>query len=601
MKHYTSRLLPLGVTAAIVVGVLIGNFYSNLFSGNRVSFINTSSNKINDLMQIISDRYVDTINMGDFVERTMPQILKELDPHSTYISAKDVEASMQDLKGSFSGIGVQFTIYDDTVRIVRVIEGGPSERVGLRAGDCIVSVDQKPYVGKVVNNDETMKRLKGAAGSTVRLGIKRHGEKALQHFSITRGAVPVKSVDAAYMMDAQTGYIRINTWGDNTYPEVLSSLASLNAQGLEQLVIDLRGNLGGYLQAAVQVANEFLPKNRLIVYNEGVHFPREDFKSDGRGAYQTLPLVVLVDETSASASEIFAGAMQDNDRATLIGRRTFGKGLVQVPIEFRDGSMLRLTTARYYTPSGRCVQKPFTPGDEATYEADLLERAATGEYFSSDSIKTSGQKYKTRIGRIVYGGGGIIPDYFVPRDTLGITPYYKDVYLDGTLYQFAYWYVDKHRTRLSKFDTPIAVAKYLRQQNLVEAFANYAEQHGNKRRNLMIKTSHKLIERQLTSLILGDLLGTPAAVEFSNATDPFLLQATAIFKQGKAFPQKETTISSPKTKTTSWLPPHGFYDQTRNSLFHSATQTSVALRESTDSRRWTVARVFAKARRLLFG
>ena len=361
MKHYTSRLLPLGVAAAIVVGVLIGNFYSHLFSGNRVSFINTSSNKINDLMQIISDRYVDTINMGDFVERTMPQILKELDPHSTYISAKDVEASMQDLKGSFSGIGVQFTIYDDTVRIVRVIEGGPSERVGLRAGDCIVSVDQKPYVGKVINNDETMKRLKGAAGSTVRLGIKRHGEKALQHFSITRGAVPVKSVDAAYMMDAQTGYIRINTWGDNTYPEVLSSLASLNAQGLEQLVIDLRGNLGGYLQAAVQVANEFLPKNRLIVYNEGVHFPREDFKSDGRGAYQTLPLVVLVDETSASASEIFAGAMQDNDRATLIGRRTFGKGLVQVPIEFRDGSMLRHRDAACRSPSPLVMKPPTKP------------------------------------------------------------------------------------------------------------------------------------------------------------------------------------------------------------------------------------------------
>lgn len=595
MKHYTSRLLPLGVAAAIVIGVMIGNFYSNLFSGNRVSFINTSSNKINDLMQIIGERYVDTVNMGDFVERALPQILKELDPHSTYITAKDVEASMQDLKGSFSGIGVQFTIYDDTVRIVRVIEGGPSERVGLRAGDCIVSVNQKPYVGKEVSNSETMKLLKGAAGSTVRLGIKRHGEKSLQNFTITRGSVPVKSVDATYMMDSHTGYIRINTWGDNTYPEVLASLASLSSQGLEQLVVDLRGNLGGYLQAAVQVANEFLPKNSLIVYNEGVHFPREEFKSDGRGAYQSLPLIVLVDETSASASEIFAGAMQDNDRAAIIGRRTFGKGLVQVPIEFRDGSMLRLTTARYYTPSGRCVQKPFTPGDEATYEADLLERAATGEYFSSDSIKTTGRKYKTRIGRIVYGGGGIIPDYFIPRDTLGITPYYKEVYLDGTLYQFAYWYIDQNRTRLSKLRNPVAVAQYLRQQNLVELFVRYAERHGNKRRNLMIKTSYKLIERQLVGLILGDLLGTPAAVEFSNATDPFLLQVASIFKKGKAFPQKEST------KTTSFLLPYGTSHQTRSSLFHSATQTSFTLRESADPRCWAVARVFAKTRRLFHG
>lgn len=598
MKHTASRLLPFYVSVAVVAGVCIGSFYSNIFSGRRVSFINTSSNKITDLLHIIDERYVDTVNLVDLVEKSMPQILKELDPHSTYITAKDVEESMQDLKGSFSGIGVQFAIYDDTVRVVKIIKGGPSERVGLRAGDRIVTIDRKHYVGKGINNDGVMKRLKGEAGTNVHLGVKRNGAAQLLSFNITRGSVPVKSVDAAYMMDARTGYLRITTWGDNTYPEVLAALATLNGQGLDQLVIDLRGNLGGYLQAAVQVANEFLPRNSLIVYNEGRRFPREEFKSDGRGAYQSLPVVVLVDETSASASEIFAGAMQDNDRAAIIGRRTFGKGLVQVPIEFRDGSMLRLTTARYYTPSGRCVQKPFVPGDETAYEADLLERAETGEYFSSDSIKTSGQQYKTRLGRVVYGGGGIIPDYFVARDTLGLTSYYKDVLMAGTMFQFAYWYVDRHRARLEKMSTPIAIAKYLKSQNVVEQFAAYAERYGQKRRNLMIRTSHKLLERQLTIFILNDILDTTAAVAYSNASDPFMLRAAAVFKAGQAFPRGEASLNEGKKMLHVKTEIHG---KTRTSSYRSATQTSLALREAPARERWRVARHFVKTRRLCFG
>lgn len=536
MKHHHSRLLPFYVSIAIVVGVVIGSFYGRQFSGSRVSFINTSSNKLSDLLHIVNERYVDTVNMIDLVEKALPQILRELDPHSTYISAKDVEASMQDLKGSFSGIGIQFTIYDDTIRVVRIIEGGPSESVGLRAGDRIVTIDGKPFVGKTVTNEETMKRLKGPANSTIQLGVKRSAEKKLLPFSIVRGDVPVKSTDVAYMIDATTGYIRINTWGDNTYPEFLAHMASLNAQGMSGLIVDLRGNLGGYLQAAAQVANEFLPKNSLIVYNEGRRFPREDYRCDGRGAYQTMPLVVLVDETSASASEIFAGAMQDNDRGTIIGRRTFGKGLVQVPIQFRDGSMLRLTTARYYTPSGRSLQKPFTPGDEEAYEADLFERALTGEYFNPDSIKTSGKKYKTRIGRTVYGGGGIIPDYFIARDTLGLTTYYKDVYLSGMMFNFAYGYVDQNRNTLIRLKTPKAIAKYLRNKDIVEVFANYADKHGHKRRNLMIRTSRQLLERNLIGLILNDALSIQASVQYTNESDPFIIEAQSILQQGKAFP-----------------------------------------------------------------
>ena len=536
MKYYASRLLPFYVSVAVVVGVLIGSFYATHFSGNRISFINTSSNKLSDLLHIIDERYVDTVNMADLVERSMPQILKELDPHSTYISAKDVEASMQDLRGSFSGIGVQFTIYDDTVRVVRVIPGGPAEDVGLRPGDRIVAIDGKTYVGKKIDTEGTMKRLKGEAGSKVELTVRRSGVAGMEKYSIVRGDVPVHSVDASYMLDATTGYIRISSWGDNTYGDFLAAMASLSAKGMQHLVIDLRGNLGGYLQAAVSVANEFLPKDRLIVYTKGRRFNQEKYKSNGRGTYQRLPLVILVDETSASASEIFAGAMQDNDRATIIGRRTFGKGLVQVPIEFRDGSMVRLTVARYYTPSGRCVQKPFTPGDEEDYEADLLTRAATGEYYNSDSIKTTGQKYKTRLGRIVYGGGGIIPDFFVPRDTTGITSYYKEVYMSGMMTQFAYWYADHNRKLLGTLKTPEVLAAHLRRTNIVEQFAEYADKHGVQRRNLMIRTSRSLLERMLTPYVVADLFDPAAALQVDNVGDPFIRKALNVFKEGRAFP-----------------------------------------------------------------
>ena len=561
MKYYASRLLPLYISVAVVVGVLIGRFYANQYSGNRISFINTSQDKISNLLDAINERYVDKVDMNEIVEKSIPQILKELDPHSTYVSAKDVEASMQELKGSFSGIGVQYMIYEDTVRVVRIIEGGPAEEAGLRAGDRIVTIDNKPFVGKSVNNDAVMKNLKGERGSSVRLGVKRNGIRNLVNISITRGDVEVKSIDASYMLDEKTGYIRITSWGNNTYAEFLRAMATLSPKGMENLVIDLRGNLGGYLQAAVEVANEFLPKNSMIVYDEGRNFKKEEYKSDGKGSYQQMPLVVLIDETSASASEIFAGAMQDNDRATLVGRRSFGKGLVQVPLEFRDGSMLRLTVARYYTPSGRCVQKPFKPGDEEDYENDLLQRAATGEYFSSDSIKTSGEVYKTRLGRKVYGGGGIIPDYFIPRDTIGFTSYYKDVYMSGTINQFAFWYVDNHRQELSRYSVALQLAKYLRGQKIVEAFANYADKHGMKRRNLMIKTSHALLENSIISNIISDRLGIGSAVIYLNNNDPFVAKALNILHKGLAFPS-----AANKSKTASITLPnyllwkHPIYD-----------------------------------------
>ena len=540
-----SRFTPIYVALGIVFGILVGNFYANQYSGKNLSVINASGNKLNDLLYIIDDQYVDTVDMAGLVENALPQILRELDPHSVYISPKDVEASMQDLKGSFSGIGVQFFPYHDTVCVVQVIPGGPSERAGLQAGDRIVRVDGEEYVGeKVTNNDETKKRLKGKEGSSVNLGIVRPGVETEMSFTIVRGDVPVKTIDAAYMLNDSTGYIRITSFGDTTYPEFLAALAKLNSYDFQNIILDLRGNLGGYMIPSVQIANEFLPKNRLIVYTEGRKSPREEYNSDGRGAYQSMPLIVLVDETSASSSEILSGAIQDNDRGTIIGRRTFGKGLVQIPIEFGDGSMLRLTKARYYTPSGRCLQKPYTMGSSTEYELDLLNRLEHGEFYYKDSIRSTGKEYTTRIGRKVYGGGGIIPDIFIPRDTLGMTSYFKDAYMGGFFAKFAFDFVDSHRKQMNQLEGLEAVEKYLKKFNLVELFVRYAQDSGLKRRNLLIRKSRTLLEDYIKSAIISDILDVESTVRFINTSDPSIESAVKLFHEKKAFPLMEETDSA---------------------------------------------------------
>ena len=380
----SSRFTPLIVAFSIVIGIIIGSFYANHFSGNRLSIINTSSNKLNDLLQIIDAQYVDKVNMQDLVEKSLPKILSELDPHSTYTSAKDVEAQMQDLKGSFSGIGVQFIIIDDTIRVVATVPGGPSRAAGIAAGDCIVRIAGKNFTGKQVTNDEAMKRLKGPRGSKVELGIYRPSDRSRHTYTLTRDNIPIKSIQTAYMLDDQTGYIKVDQFADSTYPEFLVALAKLGQQGCTRLVLDLRGNHGGFVQPAVNMAAELLQNGRMIFYMEGRHSPRENYTSDGRGTHLSTPLIVLVDEETASAAEIFSGAMQDNDRAMIVGRRTFGKGLVQESIEFRDKSMLRLTIARYYMPSGRCVQKPYTPGNTEDYDMDIINRLKSGELENGD-------------------------------------------------------------------------------------------------------------------------------------------------------------------------------------------------------------------------
>ena len=373
-KH---RLVPFLLAVSLVAGVLIGTFYAQHFAGNKLGIINTSSNKLNALLHIINEQYVDTVRIADLVEEAMPQILSELDPHSSYIPAKDLEAVNADLKGSFSGIGVQFTIQDDTIHINSVIQGGPSEKVGLLAGDRIVSVDDSAFVGKIVTNSEAMRRLKGEKGSKVKLGIYRPGESDILYFTVVRGDIPVKSIDAAYMITDQFGYVKVNKFGETTYPELLIALAKLRQADMKGLIIDLRGNTGGYMAAAIQMVNEFLPANRLIVYTEGRKSPRENYTSNGTGSSQDIPLIVLTDEGSASASEIFAGAIQDNDRGTIIGRRSFGKGLVQQPIEFTDGSAIKITISAYYTPNGRNIHGTgIEPDVECEFDAEA--------YYNSD-------------------------------------------------------------------------------------------------------------------------------------------------------------------------------------------------------------------------
>lgn len=532
-----NRFMPLFMALCVVVGIIIGNFYAKHASGNRLNIIGSGSNRLQNLLQIVDDQYVDTVNINDLVEKAIPSILAELDPHSIYISAKDVEAANDDLKGSFSGIGIEFSIREDTIHVQNVVKNGPSEKAGIIAGDKIISIDGKPFVGKIVTDEEAKRKLKGPKDTKVKVGILRYGQKNPIYFTITRADIQTKSISATYMLDKETGYIRIKNFGETTYQELLVALAKLGQEGFGNLVIDLRDNVGGLMDAAVKMANEFLPANKMIVYTEGRKFARENYVSNGKGSYQRIPLIVLINEGTASAAEIFAGAIQDNDRGTIIGRRSFGKGLVQQPILFSDGSMIRLTIARYYTPSGRCIQKPYDRNG-ISYEEDLITRYQHGEFFSQDSIKHTGPAYHTSIGRTVYGGGGITPDIFIPEDTTNITSYYKEAVMSGLILQYAFKYTDDHRQELKKYDTMPMLLNYINKRNLVDQFATYADKKGLKRRNILIRRSHSLLERFIFSRIIYNMLDEEAWMQYINSDDPTIKSAQDVFKHKAAFPKK---------------------------------------------------------------
>jgi len=508
MKKY---LLPTLTVLGVAIGLVIGMSLSQKANAQRIVIHNGQlqfeQNKLDRLLQLMENAYVDEINVDSITDEVMTEVVQKLDPHSAYIPKEDLEMVNSELAGSFSGIGVQFTIQQDTVRIVAVIAGGPSEGVGVLAGDKIVSVDDSTFVGKKMNNEKVMKTLRGQKGTKVKLGVMRAGTSEVLYFTITRGDIPVTSVDAKFMI-GKIGFIRVNKFGETTYKEFLTALAELKAKGAERYIVDLRENSGGYMDQAIRMANEFLHRGELIVYSQGRAYPRYEAKADGSGRFKEVPLVVLIDDFSASASEIFAGAMQDNDRATIIGRRSFGKGLVQQQMPFDDGSAVRLTVARYYTPSGRCIQKPYTMGDQKDYNKELLERFEHGEIYSADSIHFADTTtYRTKKGRIVHGGGGIMPDVFVGRDTTLNTPYYNKCVNLAITYQFAYQYTDKHRKELSKFKNWQDLEKYLNKQNILREFVAFAQEKDIAPNEEQIQKSKPLLTRLLNAYIVRDVLG----------------------------------------------------------------------------------------------
>ena len=447
--------LPLLLASVLALGIFFGMKMNEPFKnkGNIFSFRTNQFNKINDVVNYINQEYVDTVNQKKLVENTIESMLHTLDPHSAYIPADDLQAMNEPLEGNFEGIGVEFHVQNDTIMVVSAISGGPSDQLGIRSGDRIIKVNGKNVAGVHITNTQVTQLLRGTSGSKVNVTIRRRSSEKPVEFTITRGKIPIYSVDVSYMLDAQTGYIKISHFADRTYEEYIEGFMKLKKRGMKNLVLDLRGNPGGYLKAAIQIADEFLPEKKLVVYTQGRSRPRETYYASSRGFFEQGPLVVLIDEGSASASEIVAGALQDQDRATIVGRRSFGKGLVQEQSEFPDGSAIRLTIARYYTPTGRCIQKPYVGGYEE-YQNDLMERMKKGELENTDSIHFADSlKYKTPAGKIVYGGGGIMPDAFVPLETAGVSQFYTDANSKGLITQFAYDYLDQNRKFFEKYKT----------------------------------------------------------------------------------------------------------------------------------------------------
>ena len=558
MKSNKNRFIPLIIAVSVILGIFIGNFYSKRQSpGSQVGVFKLGSNKINALLRVVEEQYVDSIDIDEIIEEALPNILGELDPHSTYIPAKDLEAVNSELEASFSGIGVAFTIQQDTIHINSVIQGGPSEKVGILPGDRIVTVDDSLFVGKELTNDRAMRTLKGPKGTEVKVGIKRRSEEKLIDFLIVRDDIPQNTIDAAYLINDTWGYIQMTKFGKTTHIELLSAIAKLNHLKSKGLIIDLRGNSGGFMEPAIRAANEFLEQGRLIVYADGRRFPRIDEFADGTGSCQRVPVVVLVDEGSASASEIFAGAIQDNDRGYVVGRRTFGKGLVQQPIGFNDGSGIRLTVARYFTPSGRSIQRPYQNGKDMEYQLDLLSRYQHGEFFSRDSIKLDESEiYYTTKGRSVYGGGGIMPDIFVPQDTLGSSSYLMEVLKNRLTIEYSFQYSDKNRETLSKFKKYDEIVNYLNKQQVLHQFIAFADEKGVKRRNILIQRSHKLLEKNLYGNIIYNILGSEEFVKFFNLDDPTVNKAIEILESGDHIPAnpektEEASLDNPNDESVT--------------------------------------------------
>ncbi len=524
--------LPLLFALVLALGMFLGSKFQTVEVGGPNIVLRNSGGKIDQILKLVQNRYVDTVNTEDLTDKTISQLLTQLDPYSAYIPAASYEEVNQPLEGNFEGIGIEFYKLNDTILVVSALSGGPSEQVGIRGGDKIVTVDSVLVAGQNLSNEDIIKKLRGKKGSKVVVGIKRNGQKELMSFTITRDRIPIYSVDIAYMVAPEVGYIKINKFSATTAEEFRQAFAKLRSGSpIKGLVLDLRGNPGGYLDAAIRLADEFLPNGKLITYTEGRTQPRRDFSSSSSGLFETGKLVVLIDEGSASASEIVSGAIQDWDRGEVIGRRSFGKGLVQEQFDMRDGSAVRLTVSRYYTPSGRSIQKPYEGGKSSD---DFLERLERGELFSADSIQQNDSlQFRTASGRLVFGGGGIMPDIFVPADSNKFSNFFNAINNTGTLIQFSYVYADQQRAKLERFKTADAFVKGFQvDAALVQALMAYAQSEGIENKGDDYKKDLDTIRLYLKANIGRQLFSNEAFYPVMQQRDKTLKKALEVILAG---------------------------------------------------------------------
>ena len=514
------------LTGGIILGLFLGNRSGSFFSGQQ------TTGKMPEIFRYVKKNYVDTISFSKLEEKAINGFLENLDPHSVYISAEEFHAANDPLLGSFEGIGVQFRIENDTVTVINPVSGGPSEKLGIRAGDRIVKVDGKNIAGIKITTSDVMRKLKGPKGTRVTVSIFRRSNHGLVDYTIIRDVIPTYSLDVAYIATPGIGYIRLNNFSATTYDEVHQSIEKLLNQGMKKLILDLRGNGGGYLKAAIDVSDEFLPKGKLIVYTEGMHHSREVANATSDGLFENGDLVVLVDEGTASAAEIVTGAIQDQDRGIVIGRRSFGKGLVQEQLDFKDGSALRLTVARYYTPTGRCIQKPYKDGIDV-YNEEFYHRMMNGELEHPDSIKfPDSLKYKTPKGKVVFGGGGIMPDIFIPLEKDSGLFYYNQCINKGLVYQFAFDYTDQNRPQLSRFKNVAQFDKgFAVSDAMFTGFIKYAETKGVKRQGKNLSKSDFYIKTMLKAYIGRNVLDNEGFFPILNSIDPGYLKAVEMLKK----------------------------------------------------------------------
>ena len=500
-------LFPLLLAAGVVLGLVLGQYLGRNSTTSQLkgmlSRMALPTNKLTYTLSLIENQYVDSVSMDSLAEHVIPLLVKELDPHSVYIPASEMQALNEPLEGEFDGIGVVFNMATDTVIVLNVIPQGPSDKAGIKAGDRIIEIGDSVVAGRKIPQNNVVKMLRGPRGTTVHLGIGRQGISGLVPIDVERGVIPIRSIESAFRIADGVGYVKLGQFARTTYDEFRRALASLRAEGVTKLIFDLRGNSGGFLDQAIAVANEFLHKGQLIVYTEDRRHEQLREYADGNGSAQDMEVVVLIDEGSASSSEILAGALQDNDRGTIVGRRSFGKGLVQRQIPYSDGSALRLTTARYYTPTGRSIQKPYTIGDDESYEEDIWNRYKNNEFFSADSIHFADSlKRTTPGGKVVYGGGGIMPDVFIPADTTDVTKYFIEVSGRNILYRYTIEYADRHRESLNAVQTIGDLQALLdSDKTLVDDFVRYAARKGVAPRYGDIARSRRLIEAQLRAYI----------------------------------------------------------------------------------------------------